>query len=297
MMNRVSHNVDLYSRPYFYHYHKVTKGPFQVFHAHKGMEFMFVHEGTGRVILEQEKADVTNGTLLCFMPFQLHRLVMEPGIPFVRSILIFDSSNLEPYLRIFPQLRTLFMQLSDNPSFPHVFGPLTDQRWLNELFEDFHVRTNESLSEHLAEHFTTFMISLLQKLQFFVPRRREASIQTMSAAVNHHAGKIMQWIDEHFADEFSLSRLSRELHLSSYYLSRLFREATGENITMYLTNRRIREICLLLKTSSLSLQDIGYRVGMPNIPHLCTVFKKTMNMTPTQYRKMFETYITGDSGM
>ncbi|WP_282938976.1 AraC family transcriptional regulator [Paenibacillus sp. RC67] len=290
-MNRVSRNVDLQSSPYFFHYQKCSQGPFQVYHAHKGMEFMFVHEGAGRVCLEQEKSDVFPGTLLCYMPFHLHKLVMDPHIPFVRTILIFDPSILEPYLRLFPLLHSLFMQLSENPTFPHIIGPLPDLRPLNDVLGDFHALTKESLPEHQPEHFAAFMVGFLQRLQSLVPRDWEMPLQKTSSMASHHAGKIIQWIDEHYSEDFSLAQLSKELHLSPYYLSHLFRDAAGESISAYLTHRRIREICLLLKTSSLSLQDIGRRVGLPNIPHLCTIFKKTMNMTPIQYRKMFEQHM------
>jgi AraC family transcriptional regulator of arabinose operon len=256
------------------------------------MEFMFVHDGAGRVYLEQEKADVLPGTLLCFMPFQLHKLVMEPHSPFVRSILIFEPSVLEPYLRIFPQLRSLFMQFMENPSFSHIIGPLPDQRQLNDLLGGFHTKTKEVLPEHLLESLAAFMISFLQLLQFLVPRKWAAPMHKPAVDSTHHAGKIMQWIEEHYMQDFSLEHLGKELHLSSYYLSHLFREATGESISAYLTNRRIKEACLLLKTSTLPLQDIGRRVGVPNISYLCTMFKKVMNVTPMQYRKMFNLYMT-----
>ncbi|WP_222430001.1 AraC family transcriptional regulator [Paenibacillus cremeus] len=291
-MNRVTQNVDLKFKPFFFQFQKQSLGPFEVFHAHKGMEFIFVHDGAGRVILEQEKAEVQPGTLICYMPFQLHKLVMEPRVPFVRSILIFEPSVLSPYLRIFPQLRSLFMQFVENPSFPHIIGPMADQRQLNELLGGFQAQIHESQPEHQLEVFAAFMIAFLRQLPPLLPCKWVPPVSKATSGPTHHVSKIMHWIEQHYMDDFSLEQLGKELHLSSCYVSHLFREATGESISAYLANRRVREVCLLLKTSSLPLQDIGRRVGLPNIPYLCTVFKKVMNVTPNQYRKMFNLHMT-----
>jgi hypothetical protein len=100
--------MDLKFKPYFLHYRKESQCQWEIFHAHKGMEFMFVHEGNGRIFLEREVLEVLPGTLLCFHPFQLHRLVMEQHVPFIRTILLFDHALLDPYLRILPQLHAFF---------------------------------------------------------------------------------------------------------------------------------------------------------------------------------------------
>jgi AraC-like DNA-binding protein len=288
-MNRVSRNVDLVSNPFFFHYRKVSQGPLQVFHSHKGMEFMFVHEGAGSIVLEQEKASIVPDMLLCFMPFQLHKLVVDPRIPFVRSILIFNPPVLEPYLRVFPLLQTQFHQLSENPLFPHIMKPFQEAHLFQDSLSDFHLMTLKSNYQQLPEYFAAFMIGFLQKIHLLAPAQPLSATSKFGSALNHHhAHKIMKWIDEHFAEPFSLEMLSKELHLSAHHISHLFRNATGESISTYLTNRRIREVCYLLKTSSLPLRDIGRLVGMPNIPYLCTTFKRMMEMTPNKYRKVFE---------
>ncbi len=101
---------------------------------------------------------------------------------------------------------------------------------------------------------------------------------------SHPVEDIIQWIEQHYSEEFRLESLAGELHLSPFYLSRLFNTATGSSITQYITARRIREACLLLQTSSLSISAIGQNVGLSNPSYFNQLFKRATGITPHQYR-------------
>ncbi|WP_181873078.1 helix-turn-helix domain-containing protein [Fontibacillus phaseoli] len=57
--------------------------------------------------------------------------------------------------------------------------------------------------------------------------------------------------------EITLDRLAEVTHLSKYYGSRIFGQETGYSITDYLQVRRVKHACRLLKTTELSVQQIG----------------------------------------
>jgi AraC-like DNA-binding protein len=257
------------------------------------MEFMYVHQGKGHVNLDGRIHEVSACTILCFHPFQLHRLMMEQESPFVRTLILFEPSLLDPYFRSLPQFRSFFQQLWKSGSISRVIGPLEEDPYISQLLHRFARKCSETRPEHLLESFVLFIISLLQWLECYTeqaPSKPQLASKPQfvpESRTAHHAGKIMEWIEEHFRESFNLEELAKALHLSSCHVSHVFQQATGSSISSYLTNRRIREACLLLKSTSLPLTDIGNRVGIPNVPHLCTVFKKMMNVTPLQYRKMF----------
>ncbi|MFD0677429.1 MULTISPECIES: AraC family transcriptional regulator [unclassified Paenibacillus] len=291
-MNRLSINHFLHFKPYFYHYSKESIGPTQIFHAHQSMEIMFVHAGKGRVFLEGDIYDVEPGTLLIFHPFQLHRVIMDPLVPFTRTLILFDYSVLETYLHSFPQLRSFVRLFLDSQSAAHVIGPMKEYNILEELCRSFGQLQQEMdqqeippLSEKRIESFVLFIISFLNQLQIAY---RELDIspvgQQGTVVLPHHVEKIMQAIEERFMDDLTIGELAQQLYLSMYHLSSLFRKTTGISFSTSLTNRRIREACLLLRTTTYPLKEIGNRVGMPNTSHFCTVFKKIMNITPIQYR-------------
>jgi AraC-like DNA-binding protein len=286
-MNHLTQNIDLQFKPFFFHYRKQSQGKFEIYHAHKGMEFMFIHEGTGSVYCEQKRIQVLPGTLLCFHPFQLHRLVMEPLVPFIRTIIIFEPVVIDPYLRFLPRLHAYFRQFLQHNPFSFMLDPMLDEhQQLLFLFKVCEQKQLTDLPKHQLESFVVFMIAFIQQLQFYTPQPQQQLNLAPDVHLHNHVEKIIQWIEEHYMDDFSLDELVKELHLSPYHISHLFQKAMGSSISVYLTNCRMREACLLLKTNSLPLKDVAGNIGMTSASHFCTVFKKTMNMTPQQYRKM-----------
>lgn len=64
-----------------------------------------------------------------------------------------------------------------------------------------------------------------------------------------HVEKMLDWVEVHFRQPFSLESLSRELHLSPYHISHLFKQQTGITLSDYVAGRRIREACVLLENT------------------------------------------------
>lgn len=53
----------------------------------------------------------------------------------------------------------------------------------------------------------------------------------------------------------------------------------------YLIERRIKECQSLLRTSSLSISEISETVGFSSQSYFSQIFKKTLGLTPLQYRQ------------
>jgi YesN/AraC family two-component response regulator len=96
---------------------------------------------------------------------------------------------------------------------------------------------------------------------------------------------IFDWIENHFQEDFQLDMLAKEIHLSPNHVSYIFHKETGSSISDYLAARRLQEACSLLRTSSLNIQEVGYRVGFGNFSYFCKFFKKHIGMTPHQFRQ------------
>lgn len=101
------------------------------------------------------------------------------------------------------------------------------------------------------------------------------------------AGEICTFLHEHYGDPgLSAQSVADKFGFSPNYLSQMFKKATGENLIGYLTKLRIRRACDLLKKSALPVGEIGQRVGYPDYFYFAKVFKKSVGVTPTEYRKV-----------
>ena len=69
-------------------------------------------------------------------------------------------------------------------------------------------------------------------------------------------------------------------------LSVLFRQAFGINFSSYLGRLRIEKSQKLLKDFSLKIEDIGNMVGYSDSHYFAKVFKRSVNLTPSEYRNI-----------
>lgn len=96
--------------------------------------------------------------------------------------------------------------------------------------------------------------------------------------------QLTQYIDSHLDSDLSLAALAREVHYSPSYLSRAFKQQTGEVISAYVKSARIDRAKTLLSNTDYQVQEIAELVGMPKINTFGTVFKSATGLSPTQYR-------------
>ena len=96
---------------------------------------------------------------------------------------------------------------------------------------------------------------------------------------------IIEYVENHFAQEIYLDSLADKLKMSSGYLSVYFKEKTGKNFIDYLNEVRISKAKVLLSETGLKVRDIAEKVGYQNINSFNRMFKKFTGITPGEYRK------------
>ena len=98
---------------------------------------------------------------------------------------------------------------------------------------------------------------------------------------------LTRYVQEHLAEEISLSVLAEQFHLSSQYISQLFKSEIGVNFLAYLTNVRMEQAKKLLLSSDLPIAEVAERSGYGDYRVFTKVFKKSEGITPSQYRREF----------
>ncbi len=93
------------------------------------------------------------------------------------------------------------------------------------------------------------------------------------------------YIEANYTKNITLEDVSREVNISSYYLSRIFKEGTGENFIDYLTRLRIEKAKELLSTTQYSMKEICSMSGYSDPNYFSKSFKKNVGVTPTEYRE------------
>nr|WP_154893867.1 response regulator [Paenibacillus xylanexedens] len=111
-----------------------------------------------------------------------------------------------------------------------------------------------------------------------IRNNKEMSIQTI-------VGKVQKYIEDHIAHGLSLDELGKVAHLHPVYLSKLFKQETGENVSNYISRKRLDKAARLLLDSELRIADISQMVGYKKNQYFIQLFKEEFGVTPYQYRR------------
>lgn len=99
--------------------------------------------------------------------------------------------------------------------------------------------------------------------------------------------KVMQYVQENYADmNLNVNELGGVFKLSSSYLSKTFKQQTGEILRDYILNVRLKNAESLLH-SDLKLEEIAHRCGFIDAGTFIRAFKKRYGTTPGKYREQF----------
>lgn len=96
--------------------------------------------------------------------------------------------------------------------------------------------------------------------------------------------EIQSFIRQHYQENITLNMLAELFYMHPNYLSRLFKEKTGENFVDYLADVRMQKVKELLCTSDYKMTEICGRVGYDNPRSFSKAFKNYTGMTPKEYR-------------
>src|SRR5258706_10436495 len=95
---------------------------------------------------------------------------------------------------------------------------------------------------------------------------------------------VSTYIEEHLAEDLSLSEMAAVAFLSPYHFARLFKASTGFAPHQYVIGRRIERAKLLLSTTNWPLTVIAHSVGFAHESHLAQHFKRLTGLLPSSYR-------------
>lgn len=139
-----------------------------------------------------------------------------------------------------------------------------------KIFQNGDVVKEPVLSRHLNNIMTDFLL--------YVPGAGKSSDHV------HIAEKSVTYINEHFAQNISVSILADMAGVSEFHFIRIFKKETGFTPHEYLVNTRIATAQYLLKNTRLPIKDICYNTGFSCESAFCSSFKKHQGITPSQYR-------------
>lgn len=109
-------------------------------------------------------------------------------------------------------------------------------------------------------------------------------MENSSANIDSIVHTVKNYIDQNYQMELSLELLANKVHLSGSYLSRLFKNEVGQNLSAYIQNVRIENAKVLLSSTMMRTYEVAEAVGIGDPVYFSKMFKKATGQKPKDYR-------------
>ena len=114
----------------------------------------------------------------------------------------------------------------------------------------------------------------------------ESSASRLEVVQTDAVVRAKRYVAEHYQDAaLNLKDVAAYVDLNEKYFTTKFTKETGETFLTYLTGLRIQKAKELIRTTTFKMYEIAEMVGYNNPEHFNRIFKKSVGVSPAQYRK------------
>ena len=131
---------------------------------------------------------------------------------------------------------------------------------------------------------TTICVHLLRRYSIQNPNAGTHAVISSVGLSKAILGEVLEYIHAHTDQNPSLFEMARQVQMSPYHFSRLFKQSTGQSPHQYLIGRRLQQAKQLLITTGLSIAEIAAQTGFTDQSHFARHFKRQLGVPPSHHR-------------
>lgn len=249
---------------------------------HDFWEMVYIDKGSVQVRRGEEQLVLTQGDIVFHAPNEFHSIKALDSAPNFFVISFVCHSPFMMYLEkyhttlnktlhgfiasIMKEADNIYMIPKNDPS----LKMLTKK-------EDAPFGGEQLIKTYLEQ----FMIFLIRNLL----KKDDASLfPSKESMENHLVSAAKRLLTEKAEERFRVSDLCAALGYSKSYLSKLFREQTGETIASFAVRQKIKLAKHLIREGNDNFTQISDRLSFDNPQYFSRVFRRVTGMTPTEFK-------------
>jgi AraC-like DNA-binding protein len=246
-------------------------------------DVIFVKSGAMYMREDREEYVIRGGQLLVLEPGKTHAgsapCTEETEVYWVHfkhaaALRRLDAKDI-PWSAVLPQGRDSDTKPSDQTMYLPKHGDVPFAKLLPAL--NRMVKLNAQLSVEEALQLQTLFGELLGTLQTEAKARPAPRSSEL-------AKEAVLYLQNHWSEPFHSKSMEDALHFQFDYITRCMKKYSGMTPLQYVHHLRISHAVTMLAQTSLSVQEIAERVGIPNASFFGRLFRERMGITPGQYR-------------
>ncbi len=248
------------------------------YHCHDFLELSYILSGKGSYSINDKLYDVEAGDLLAFNPNVYHRQYSFGEEKFEEihiGIKNFHFNNLPKDYIIDEHFSGVIRFTKTGEYFLKCCNEILEEQKNNELGYDLVLK---SLIMKL-------MILLLREVSDFSDESKNECCTFDSSEKSNIIHTIISFMNDNYMYDISLDRISKNMYLSPIYISKIFKEETGDSPIKYLIKIRLQKAShLLRKNKEISIKEISKLVGYKDAYYFSKLFKKYYGCSPLKFK-------------
>lgn len=249
-------------------------------HAHDYLELTYILTGQARYCIEGEMQTLKAGDLLLGNPGVVHRYDrqddQEPPVEVYIGVSNFHFQDMPPQSLVLP----------DGGYVLHCKAELKQD--LNQLIQTMISETQmqQSGQYFMVKAYLVQMLLLVIRQIRGEKKREKQGYVFESRSKGYMVKRIIAYMNEHYATHISLDQIAQNMYLSPVYISKIFKEETGESPIRYLIQIRLEKAKEILEDEDCgSIKDVALAVGYEDVYYFSKLFKKYYGIAPAYYKR------------
>lgn len=253
----------------------------QTYHASGRLIFSYFLKGGGSIVIDGTRYEISDGDLFIMKPTEFFKHNIDDNSFHERIVLIIYPQILNNLPSSYSTVLSPFFNRK-NGERNHIPADIVNKHRLDSVFSDLLEYSKKDIDTANVLAFSR-VLEILATANDII-KAVQSSNTTDTVTKDSKVNDILRYLHANFTKDISITDVSNRFNLDRAYLSRLFKEQTGISIWDYVIMRRIYMYNFLIKDSD-SIEETAYKVGFKNYSNFYRLYKKYMNMTPTEFKK------------
>ena len=264
------------------HYYEYGKNFIYEGESHDFWEIVYIDKGQVEIRRDNESLVLSQGEIVFHKPNEFHAIKALNSSPnfFVVSFVCKSPlmKHLEKYNAVLNRTLHGFISSIIKESEETFVIQKNNHSFQKLVRKDTAPVGGEQLIRTYLEQFLIFVIrSILEKNEPTIFPSKESM-------ENYIVRSIKNYIVENVSKKFRISDLCVQLGYSKSYISKIFREETGDTISNYHMNQAIIKAKQLIRDGAYNFSQISDELSFDTPQYFSRVFKRITGMTPTEFK-------------
>lgn len=282
---RMSKYIDIESLSSF-HYFEFNDSFVDKFEEHEPWELVYLDRGECYVIADDRRILLTQGEMYFHKPYERHKLEMAKGE--YPNVLIITFSTASRAMRYFEnqKLRATLSTKQHIAAILHEATHTFEKPFYVPYAWTLSPKRTDSLwggEQSIMIRLELMLIELVRANRYYISSPR--MFHNKEIVTDEFCLRIIGYMESRLYERMSMDELCRALSFSKSYVSKRFSGVCGYSVMEYFNMMKIQEAKRLIRETGKNFQEISESLMFSNPHYFSTLFKKYLDMTPTQYKK------------